>query len=243
MRITENRLKSLIRNMILESIDSEPWNSGDNITYYPDGLGGLLSFRKEVFSGQKIDYINAGLPESVANAPKNKFMFRVGSKIHGPSKIFKLIIGWHPPKGYENNPESLYAHEIIIDGPYTHVGPPRGLGKSKRRRSKIYDMGLIDYLLSEMSKDNHCAFSNPNLIFLHHEMRNKSSSDEKVGVFWDVWCHYDKAYVMNGESPEYYTVEYICERLLRNFMIEIKGLIIHEFGADFEDAARILGVK
>ena len=243
MRTTENRLKSLISNIILESIDLEPWNNGVGFTYYTPKLLDLLSLRKEVFGGHKTEYVQAGLPKSVADAPENKFMFKAGSIIHHPSKIFKLIIGWHPPEGYENNPVASNAHEIIIDGPYTHVGPLIGLGKRKRRRSKIHDMGLIDYVLSEMSKDNYCAFSNPNLIFLHHEMRNKSSSDEKEGVFWDVWCHYDRGFVEKGGLPEYYTVEYICDRLLKKFMIEIKSLIIHEFGADLKDTARILGVK
>ena len=90
MKITENRLKSLIRNIILES-RADGLDSNDGVTYYPPEMCGLLSFRKE-------------------EIPSTEEMIRSGY-VKKEHRIFKIVIGWHPPEGYQNNSESQELHQ------------------------------------------------------------------------------------------------------------------------------------
>ena len=159
MKTTENKLKSLIRNMILES-RTDGLDSNDGVTYYPPEMSGLLSFRKE-------------------EIPSTEEMIRSGY-VKKEYRIFKIVVGWHPPEGYENKPESQELHQIIVDGPYDNMS-----------------IGLISHVL----EDYETLYDQPRTLqIVNVLMKDKSVNDEKKGVFWHVT-------VLYRELTRYYNIK------------------------------------
>tara|TARA_B100000212_G_C27371485_1_gene532782 strand:+ start:993 stop:1625 length:633 start_codon:yes stop_codon:yes gene_type:complete len=206
MKITENRLKSLIRNIILES-RADGLDSNDGVTYYPPEMCGLLSFRKE-------------------EIPSTEEMIRSGY-VKKEHRIFKIVIGWHPPEGYENNSESQELHQIIVDGPYDNM-----------------PIGLMSHIL----EDYDTLYDLPRTLqIVNVLMKDKSVNDEKVGVFWHVTVFYReltnyyniKAHIREKD----FHIEEIGSRFFNKscFLREILNLA-DEFEIEEIDILRALGV-
>ena len=201
MKTTENKLKSLIRNIILES-RSDGLDSNDGVTYYPPEMCGLLSFRKE-------------------EIPSTEEMIRSGY-VKKEYRIFKVVVGWHPPEGYDINPESRELHQIIIDGPPT---------------------GLMTIVL----KDNDTLYDQPRTLQIVNVLKkDKSANDEKAGVFWHITVFYRERtnhYNIRAHIREKdFYIDEIASRFYNRHLRTMLCYLADEFKIEEIDILRALGV-
>lgn len=248
-------LEYYIKSIIKEDLgvnNNEAWNIESKDTYYPPEMGGCLSFRKEIFPNQVKAGGTLGLPSKVYSDYKRKYDIIAGDdqvKWDTPMKPFKLIIGWHPPEGYDLDVESEEVHNAIYLGP-SEIWETRPARRKKvLKQTSINNKSLIDYILERRMKNFYFSDENDNpvnLNVLHITKREsqKPDDEQQFGAWWEVWCNYDIRYShqnKNRVNNNLFDIRWIGHNLYHIIFKEyIKNYIIGSLGADEKDLLNIL---